>query len=163
MNGRTHIQSLAATLVALPLLACTGVEPHEGDDPRFWSDDELLEALEDEALEGPEASLPPRIFQKLPGGDPLPLGLRAEGDWSEDDDGIAAIEEITAASDCQPAAVDPEMVCPDPDAPGVSYVDEDPVSCCSISILCLPGTELFDDGCGCGCIATNGPLDALTP
>jgi hypothetical protein len=162
MNGRTLIHSLAATLVALPLLACTGVELHEGDDARFWSDDELLEAIEDEELEGPEASLPPRLLQKLPGGDPLPLGFRAEGDWGEDDDGIAAIEEITAASEC-PRAADPGLICPDPDAPGVWYVDEDPVSCCSISIHCLPGTELFDNGCGCGCIATGDPLDALTP
>ena len=42
--------------------------------------------------------------------------------------------------------------CPDPDAPEVQYISQDPDLCRIIRFFCPPGATLFSNACGCGCL-----------
>lgn len=46
--------------------------------------------------------------------------------------------------------------CPDPEAPGVRYVSEDPEGCALIRFRCEEGEVGFSDKCGCGCQPGGG-------
>lgn len=46
----------------------------------------------------------------------------------------------------------PTPVCPDPNAPNVFYVSQDPALCAAISYTCPSNHVVFDSDCGCGCI-----------
>lgn len=50
------------------------------------------------------------------------------------------------------AASPPGEDCPDPNAPGVLYVN--PTACDNINFTCPEGCVRFDGPCGCGCIET---------
>lgn len=56
------------------------------------------------------------------------------------------------AAPCQEAA---RTTCPDPQAPGVSYVSQDPAVCARVLFICDAGETLFSNACGCGCVETD--------
>lgn len=61
-----------------------------------------------------------------------------------------------AASD-----VDTGPSCPDPDAPYVDYISQDPRACSDIDFACADGWSGFDAGeCGCGCRLLDDQCDA---
>lgn len=70
---------------------------------------------------------------------------------------LAAVGEDQAAIQILPLnpsdrCVAEEPACPDPDAPGVKYVSQDPEACARIRFRCEEGSEGFSNACGCGCV-----------
>jgi hypothetical protein len=74
------------------------------------------------------------------------------------------VEDLVVCSEAEPPEdIDEELRergflpkinrCPDPDDPNVTYVSEDTAVCDMLGGSCEPGTEAFDNECGCGCIA----------
>ncbi len=53
-------------------------------------------------------------------------------------------------AESEPVVSEPED-CPDPEAPGVRYVSNDPADCARIRFRCEPGKVPFSNDCGCGC------------
>jgi hypothetical protein len=94
------------------------------------------------------------------------------GDWGsmvddvelafEQADGpVAASHDATDALAWDPIGELPERpdFCPDPESPNVDYISEDLALCAKVSVLCLPGSELIPEGCGCGCWTAENPSD----
>jgi hypothetical protein len=158
-----HLQSVYATTISLTLAlgACSpsGDEsPLDAIESTSSADDEDTGTSEVDPMASEDDS--------TGHGDPseTTVGVLDEGTTEgSTDHGTTESTEEVVPPDCRPPAADPDRICPDPDAPGVWYVDEDPVACCWISILCLPDTELFDDACGCGCIATDRDTATIEP
>ena len=48
-----------------------------------------------------------------------------------------------------------EPSCPDPKAPGVRYVSQDPEACAVIRFRCEAGDAGFSNACGCGCVGSK--------
>jgi hypothetical protein len=45
--------------------------------------------------------------------------------------------------------------CPDPEAPEVSYVSQDPAVCARVLFMCVEGRIPFSNACGCGCMQAD--------
>jgi hypothetical protein len=147
-----HLQSFRATTISLTLGLCA-CSP--SDDESALDEIESTSSADDEDTATSEVDPMASEDDSTGHGDPSETTV-GETDEGTTEGSTTSIEEMVPP-DCQPPAADPDLACPDPDAPDVWYVEEDPVECCSISILCLPNTELFDDACGCGCIGIDGP------
>ncbi len=59
--------------------------------------------------------------------------------------------EVAYRGECREPAM-----CPDPNAPGVRYVSDDPERCAVARFFCEDGEEAFNNECGCGCIGGAG-------
>jgi hypothetical protein len=71
----------------------------------------------------------------------------------------AACAGVEVAHDGECGGPEPDL-CPDPNAPGVRYVSDDPDVCARADFRCDAGEQQFSNECGCGCI---GPAEPICP
>jgi len=73
---------------------------------------------------------------------------------------MSGLSSVIAVAGCDPAEAEPQAQLDedidDPELclePGRIYVSDEPEVCRAILFICEPGMVIFNDGCGCGCVA----------
>lgn len=161
MNARCPTCPVLALLLWPLLPACAGVE--DAGELEGPASSYVLDELDEREDAGDDPTDRPGALMAEPnGGDPLPIDdLHLAGeDETEIESGIDVVEALTGEI-CPAPETAPDLACPDPESPQVSYLFEDVGECCHVSIHCAPGSIPFDDACGCGCFIAD-PATAVT-